>query len=280
MTITGRTRCFPLIGFPVDQVRSPPGINAWFAEQGIDAVMFGMDIAPDAVEAFFAVLRDWNNCGGCSVTVPHKQATFQAMDDVSERARRIGAVNIVRREAGGRLVGDMTDGLAFVEALKQKRGPLEGSVVALFGGGGGAGAAIADSLCGEGIAEICIVEPNGERRRRVAAVLSDRYPDVRISDAPGTRAFDVAINASPLGMHSQDSLPFDVGIVKEGGIVADVVTKPEITPLIVAAKQSGRRTQTGIEMADAQLRFQMHHLALWEDAAGTHNESVLTGWAT
>src|ERR1700730_2809890 len=117
LAISGSTACFPLIGHPVEQVKSPPAINAFFAQQGIDAVMFPIDLAPSLVPGFFALVRGWSNCGGVSVTVPHKQAAFACVDEVSDRAKRVGAVTTVRRNAGGRLVGDNTDGMAFVSAV-------------------------------------------------------------------------------------------------------------------------------------------------------------------
>jgi len=74
------TLYYPLVGHPVEQVRTPPAINAYFAKSGIDGVMFPVDIEPRAIEPFFRMMRSWENCRGCSVTVPHKQAAFRAMD--------------------------------------------------------------------------------------------------------------------------------------------------------------------------------------------------------
>jgi shikimate dehydrogenase len=185
------------------------------------------------------------------------------MDDISDRARRSGSVNIVRRDADGRLIGDMTDGLAFVEALRRNDVPLAGASAVVVGAGGGAGAAIADSLCAAGLAEIALVDTDPARSQAVTDTLRAAYPDVAVSDAPvAGRRYDLAVNATPLGMRPGDPLPFDVAITADDGVVADVVTKPEMTALILAARRTGRRVQTGIQMADAQLEFQMRHLGL------------------
>lgn len=269
--ISGTTVCYPLLGHPVAQVSTPPTINGWFVRQSIDAVMFAIDMPPATVEEFFRMLRTWQNCGGCSVTIPHKQVAFRVVDELTGRAHRSSSVNIIRRLDDGRLIGDMTDGLAMVEALRLNGVAVSGKSVLLVGGGGGAGAAIADALCEGGVARLHLVERNEQRRDYIFSILRSVYPEVAISLAvpDGNESVDVAINATALGMLQDDPLPFDPGIVCRDGIVADVVTKPVETALLREAKRLGRKFQTGKEMATAQLEFQMRHLALWPAAQNT-----------
>lgn len=265
--ITGTTRCYPILGQPIAQVRTVPAINAFFAAKGIDAVMFPMEIAPARIDAVLAELRDWSNCGGASVTVPHKQAAFRACDVASGRATRIGAVNIIRREPDGTLVGDMTDGLAFVAALSENGIAIAGRRIVLAGAAGGAGAAIADALCEGGPAALHLVDPAAGRLAALATRLSEDYPGVGIACgmAAGV-SFDLAVNASPLGMDPGDPLPIDLDRLTPGAAVCDVITKPAMTPLLVEALRRGHKVQTGHAMADVQLPFQMWHLGLWTDA--------------
>jgi len=265
MTITGTTRLYPLVGHPVTQVRTPPAINAWLADQAQDAVMVPADILPGRITAFFEMLRDWPNCGGCSVTIPHKQAAFRAMDRLTERARQIGAVNIIRRDGDGSLSGDMTDGLAFVAALRQSACDPAGKTALLAGGGGGAGLAIALALAEAGIARLCLLEPDAERRARAMGILRDAYPALKLNTDPGPGGFDIGVNASPLGMAPDDPMAFDPALIRPDGLAGDVVTKPPLTPLLLAAQKRGLAIVTGIAMADAQLPFQMRHLGLWRD---------------
>ncbi len=275
-TITGTTFCYPLLGHPVAQVSTPPTINGWFAEQSIDAVMFAVDTPPAAAEEFFRLLRTWQNCGGCSVTVPHKQSAFRVVDELTDRAHRSSSVNIIRRLEDGCLIGDMTDGLAMVEALRLNGVAVQGTSVMLVGGGGGAGAAIADALCESGVATLYLVERDEKRRDYIFAALENAYPGVSISltppDAP--ESVDIAINATALGMGHNDPLPFDPIVVRKGGIVADVVTKPAETALLMAAERIGRKTQNGKAMATAQLEFQMRHLALWPVDPNSASEEI------
>ena len=132
---SGRTLVYPMIGHPTRQVKSPTTFNRYFREKQIDAVMVAIDVHPDAVACFFSLLRGWRNSPGCIVTIPHKQEAARQADELSPRARDLGAVNVLRRTREGRLVGDMVDGLGFLEALKAHGFDPKGKRVVVFGAG-------------------------------------------------------------------------------------------------------------------------------------------------
>ena len=260
--ISGSTRCLPLIGHPVDQVRTPPAFNRWFAEHHIDAVIFPIDLAPAMLPAFFAMLRGWGNCIGLSVTMPHKAAALALVDDCTPRARQSGALNIVRREADGRLVGDMVDGLAFVSALRERSIDPAGRHGAVVGAGG-AGRAIGHALAEAGMASLAVLDVDGGRQAQLLASLRNSHPQLAVSDrVESADRLDLVVNASPLGMSPNDPLPFAVADLRSGIVVADVVTKPAMTPFLLRALEHGCTIQTGHDMADAQLSFQMEHFGL------------------
>lgn len=260
--ISGSTRCLPLIGHPVDQVRTPPAFNRWFAEHGIDAVIFPVDLAPAMLPAFFTMLRGWGNCIGLSVTMPHKAAALALVDDCTPRARQSGALNIVRREADGRLVGDMVDGLAFVSALQGRGIDPAGRHGAIIGAGG-AGRAIAHALAEAGMASLVVLDIDDGRRVQLLASLRNSHPQLAVTDCVDSAdSLDLVVNASPLGMSPGDPLPFPVSGLRPGIVVADVVTKPAMTPFLLHAAGRGCIVQTGHDMADAQLPFQMEHFGL------------------
>ena len=133
---SGRTLVYPMIGHPTTQVKSPGTFNNYFREKGIDGVMFTIDVHPEDVNHFFSLLRGWRNCPGCIVTIPHKQEAARQVDELSSRARDLGAVNVIRRTGEGRLVGDMVDGLGFIEALRTKGFDPKGKRAVVFGAGG------------------------------------------------------------------------------------------------------------------------------------------------
>jgi shikimate dehydrogenase len=268
MQISGTTRCYPILGHPIAQVRTVPAINAYFAGQGIDAVMVPMEIAPAEIDALLALMRSWSNCGGASVTVPHKQAAFRACDRVTERARLVGAVNIIRRAPDGSLAGDMTDGLAFVEALARSGIAVRGRTALVAGAAGGAGSAIAQALCEAGAARLCLVDPSAERLGPLAARLASDFPACAVAEGwPHDARIDVAVNASPVGMRPDDPLPIDLDRLPPHAAVCDVITKPVVTKLLAEAARRGHATQDGNAMADVQLPFQMRHLGLWTGEA-------------
>jgi shikimate dehydrogenase len=260
--MTGKTRIVPIIGHPIAQVRTPGPMNQWFAKQGIDAAIVPMDIRPERVSSFFAVLKVMENCVGCSITMPHKQAAFIASDEVTERARRAKSVNTIRRSTSGKLIGDMTDGIAMVEALEKNEIRLADQN-ALIVGAGGAGTAIAFELADKGVASLVILEIDQMRRRALAGELSRLFPDVAVFDhVPAGMKIKIAINASPMGMNSNDPLPFPVDQLSDALIVADAVTKPKVTPWLEEAATQGLKTQMGEEMALAQVSIQLRYLKL------------------
>lgn len=262
--ISGTTRLLPLIGHPVAQVGSPPVFNRYFAEEGIDAVIFPLDVAPEAVGAFLSDLRGWRNGLGCSVTVPHKQRALAGVDRLTDRARLAGSVNIVRREPDGTLFGDMTDGLAMAAALEAGGCALKGRNALVAGAGGGAGAAIVHALAEAGVSRLTLLETDPRRLDRLLEGLAG-FPKIAIDTAPGgADDADLVVNATPLGMRPDDPLPVDPAGFSPEAVVAEVVTKPAETPLLVRARARGMRTVTGLDMVRWQLPFQIRHLGLGE----------------
>ncbi len=107
---------YPIIGSPIKQIKSPDLFNRFFAELGIDAEMVGIDVAPRDLGDFFDQLRVARNVKGCVVTVPHKAASIEFADELSQRAELLQALNVIRVE-NGRFSGDMVDGLGFLAAI-------------------------------------------------------------------------------------------------------------------------------------------------------------------
>ncbi len=263
--IKGSTRLVAIIGSPVVQVKSPENFNAAFEAAGRDVAMIAMDIAPDGVEAFLSVARRWANLDGFVVTIPHKQAVAAGIDSVTSRAALLGAVNVVRRDADGSLSGDNVDGLGFVAAAQGHCFAPQGKQ-ALVIGCGGAGSAIAHALCEAGVACLAICDADTARVERLAGSLRAEFPNTVIETQIGDPSrFDLVANATPLGMKAGDPLPLAdaaLALLKETAHVADVVTSPEVTPFLAAARARGLATQTGPEMAKAQLGLLGGHMGV------------------
>ncbi|MFT6088644.1 MAG: shikimate dehydrogenase [Akkermansiaceae bacterium] len=254
MHITGKTRIFPIIGSPVSTVFSPPAFNIAFQERGLDIVMVPMEISAEQVHGFWELLRDSANMIGCSVTYPHKQAAFAAMDACTPRAARLGAVNTVRCE-DGQLIGDATDGLAMCAAIDLTGTPVKHGVAHVLGAGGGAGIAIVDALCERGISELVLGETDEFRAQSVRDLLAQFWPDVTVSTSAKPSA--ILINATTLGKSSGDAMPFGAEMIRTAALVCDAVTRDTPTALCATATANNKPTVSGDQMGQCQIDVQL-----------------------
>jgi shikimate dehydrogenase len=258
---TGTTTFYTIIGTPVVQVKSPFIYNRYFAERGIDAVMIAMNLPADQVKDHFRHIRAVSNFGGCIVTIPHKQAAADSMDELSARARDLQSVNVVRAE-DGRLIGDMVDGVGFMVAVKTHGLSIRGRRAAIIGGGG-AGAAIALAIAQSGADEIVIREIRTERHGFLERLLNNTNPETKISfDLASLEGFDLVVNATPIGMNDDPHLPFPTDTLSPPTLVAEVVTNPKVTPWLEAAIKKGCAVQYGVEMVYGQFGIMGRHMGL------------------
>jgi len=259
--VTASTRLFPIIGAPVAGVFSPPAFNAWFKAHDIDCRMVALEIPPGGLPAFLELLRHSPSLIGCSVTYPHKQAAFEAVDRRTDRAARLGALNTIRREADGSLNGDATDGAAMCMAIADAGGHIAGATARILGAGGGAGKAIADAFCSAGIARLQLVDLDAARQIQVVQTCRTHWPNVEI--APADAPADILVNATILGKSTSDPRPFSDDAISAARIVCDVITGDETTPLVDAARRQGKTTITGADMGAGQLPSQLAFLRLY-----------------
>ena len=241
--LSGATRIHLIVGDPVAQTKSPAGLTREFAARGVDAVCVPMQVAVADIDAFFAVAKRVQNIDGIVVTVPHKLAATRHCDVLSERSHALGAVNAMRRGPDGRWSGDMTDGVALVAALRAA-GHDPKDRAALVVGAGGAGSAVVLALAEAG-ARVAVHDIDAARRDDLARRLAAWRIGIGSADPAGC---DLVVNATPLGMAAGDPLPVDAARIARGAVVADLVTKPAVTPLLAAARERGAQIVTGADM--------------------------------
>ena len=246
--IDGLTRLYGIVGDPVSAVRSPEVFNAMFERQGVNAVMVALHVGADELATAWAGLKALRNLAGLVITMPHKVAATTLVDDLGQTGRIVGAINAARREPDGRWTGDMFDGRGCVQGLRVQGHQVAGRKAFLLGVGG-AGAAIAVALAEAGIGTLVVQDLETAKRDRVVAMIAADFPGVAVSaGGPGDQSFDLAINATPLGMKAGDPLPFDPGALPASTLVVDVVPKPEMTPMLERAAATGHRIQSGRHM--------------------------------
>lgn len=248
--IDGNTRLFAILGDPIAQVRAPAVLNPIFAARRLNAVLVPIEVPPSGFDALVAGFKAARNWDGLVITVPHKVAVMRHLDRLGPQSAKVGSANLVRREADGQLYGDITDGLGLVNAMRAKGGEPNGRS-ALVVGSGGVGAAIAGALLEAG-ARVTLTDTVPGKAAELAARLG------AIVGEPDPRGHQLVINATPVGMRVDDALPVDVSLLDPDQFVADVVTKPPLTPLLKAAQARGCRTSDGVEMVNG-------HAALMAD---------------
>lgn len=237
------TRKTGLIGHPVAHSLSAVMHNAALRHVGIDAVYELWDTPDGEVPDRVNDLRTDPHVG-CNVTVPHKQRVIPLLDELTETARAIGAVNtIVRR--GDRLVGDNTDASGCQAALTEALlGPQRDQALVL--GAGGAARAVVSALRELGFGKIRIANRTPSR----ADVLANAFgaEPVRLDDAwaamPET---DLLVNATSVGWHDEELVPDDaLGRLPTHAMVFDLIYRD--TPLLNAAGELGLATLDGMTM--------------------------------
>jgi shikimate dehydrogenase len=246
---SGTTRIVPIVGHPIAQVKAPVRVTVAFERRGVDAICVPIHVVPANLKAFMEAFRHFENASGLILTVPHKLAAYEYCDDVSDLARFLRSINVIRRTPDGRLHGDMFDGVAMLAACRASGCAFEGRR-ALLVGAGGAGTAIAHAIATAGVSELVVSDVDRERSENLAARLSAQGHAVRAGNAD-CGAFDIVINATPLGMRAGDPLPIPVTMLKPGVFVGDVVTVPSVPPVIAAARAAGCGTSTGSDMSHA-----------------------------
>ena len=267
--ISGHTRVAALIGSPARHSLSPTILNAAFEQLGLDWRFVVFEVPPGEGAAAVAAMRTLG-IGGLSVTMPHKDAAFAAVDDRTPVAAALEAVNCVFWD-GSRLVGDNTDGAGFLDALRVDHGVDVAGRRCVLVGAGGAGRAVAWALGQAGAAEVAVVNRSPAPARR-AAELAGAVG--RVGDADDVAKADLVVNATPLGMSGRKDvemagdaaaavLPVDPEALHEGQVVADLVYYPSTTPLLAAAAERGALAVTGVGMLVHQAA---HALRRWTGA--------------
>lgn len=258
-TLSGATRVHFIVGDPIAQVKSPAGVTQAFHAAGRDAVCIPAHVRPDNLAAWVEGVSRARNVDGIIVTVPHKFACFALCATTSDRSRFLQAVNTMRRNPDGSWHGDMFDGMGYVEALKAK-GCEPGGRRALLVGAGGAGSAIAYSLMTAGVRELAVHDADVGRRDALLARLAGLGLGTVYAGCSDPGGFDIAINATPIGMKDSDPHPIDSAKLTSSQFVGCVITEPTIPPMIATARAKGCNTMTGADMFTRVRDLMVHFL--------------------
>ncbi|MBX9726726.1 MAG: shikimate dehydrogenase [Rickettsiales bacterium] len=263
MSLTG------LIGYPLDHSLSPRIHHYWTAKHGLDAEYKLFTTPPARVRQVVKRLRD-KGALGFNVTVPHKLAVMEYLDEIDAVATRIGAVNTVIH-SNGKLIGTNTDAYGFITNLREGlTGNIDGDLsahlqkVILLGAGGATRAAIV-ALKDAGAKHIALTNRSADK----AEALAEEFSLETVPWAEKNAALNAAtllVNTTSLGMTGQPPLDIDVSALPITAAVHDIVYAPLETALLKAAHARGNQAVDGLGMLlyQAQAAFRAWHGVLPE----------------
>jgi shikimate dehydrogenase len=260
--ISGRTSYFAQLADPVVHVRFPGVLQPAIDALGHDVAVVPLHVGADGLAPVVAAMRHWRNLLGVGVTMPHKQAIVPLLDRTTRLAGLVGAVNAVRREPDGSLLGDNLDGRGFVKGLRE-RGVDPAGMRALLVGAGGVARAIAFALADAGVADLRVANRTAASAERLAAEVAAAFPSCATSAGDADPAGrDLVVNGTSLGMQETDDLPVPAAALTAAMVVADVVMAPGGTPLVRAGEAAGARTMPGEGMLGTQVPLVLALLGL------------------
>lgn len=253
-----------LVGFPTDHSKSPKIHGYWIDKHGLDAEYKLFTTPPNRVRQIVHRLRD-KGAAGFNVTVPHKLAVMEYLDEIDVTANTIGAVNTVVRH-GDKLIGSNTDAYGFITNLHEGLGELNPylSQVVILGAGGATRAAVV-ALKQAGAQQITLVNRSADKATALAEEFGvDALPwEVRDQALEGA---SLLVNTTSLGMQGHAPLELDLASLPKNAAVHDIVYAPLETELLKDAKARGHRVVDGLGMLlyQAQKAFEAWHGVLPE----------------
>jgi len=243
-----------VIGDPISHSKSPLIHKFWLDALGIAGDYRRAHIKPDALAAYIEQRRadpDWR---GCNVTIPHKVAVMDLVNDPGDIRGTIGAMNTVIRQQDGALIGTNTDAAGFYAPLAEL--DLDGAPVAVVGAGGAA-RAVLFALARANVGSVTILNRSPLKAMGLLATFGLKGEVVAL-DAPLPPAA-LLVNSSSLGMTGQPPLDLDLSPLPDDAIVYDLVYAPLQTGLLQAAVARGLDTVDGLDMliGQAALAFEL-----------------------
>jgi 3-dehydroquinate dehydratase/shikimate dehydrogenase len=236
--VDAATRVYGVAGDPIEHSLSPVIMNTALRRENVNGVYVALHAK---------TLKDLMHCvreiplHGLSVTMPYKQAMLEHLDNTDAHTAKIGACNTVVRGQEGKLFGFNTDVAGVLRPLEQRM-TIEGAKVLVLGAGGAARAAVFGLK--ERGAEVWILNRNTVKAQKLARQAKART--VKRAELRKT-AFDVIVNATPVGMGSTRDCPLRDDEI-QAKVVFDMVYDPVETRLLQVARSKGIAVIPGVEM--------------------------------
>lgn len=256
MIYTGKTKNLGVIGYPIKHSLSPVIQNAAIAKANLDYAYIAMPIAPENLEIAIKGLKASGFCG-FNVTIPHKVAIMQYMNEIDEAAKIIGAVNTVAIR-DGKFYGYNTDAIGFINPLIKANFILENKTAVILGAGGACRAIIC-GLIQHGVKNIVLGVRNQAKGQKLAKSFA-KLKEVQAFDWHDEQFInwlgraDLLVNTTPLGMSPNiDAMPpIYWEDVNEKALVYDIIYIPAKTKFLLEAEKHGHIILNGEKMLAEQ----------------------------
>ena len=252
MNITWDTDVYCLIGHPVSKSLSPVIHNSFFELIDKNCLYLVFDVEEGNLKTIIDGIKVLN-IKGFNVTLPYKINIIDYLDEISDEAKLIGAVNTVKNERG-KLIGYNTDGMGFIRSLHMMDLDIKNKNMLILGAGGAANA-IATTLALNGAKKIYINNRSIERAKRLAEKIKYQFPNTLVEyggvDLIGVKKEKIymIINCTSAGMYPNvDDIPIILDGFSDDLIVYDLIYKPRNTKLLKVAQDKGYRTINGLYM--------------------------------
>ena len=263
----GSTKIYGCLADPIDHVKAPTIFSSIFKEKNIDAVMIPIHVHNDNLENVITTLKKIKNFQGMTVTVPHKTSIAKLCDYLEEDAEFTQSVNWIKFDKNRKLIANNFDGQGFVTGFLAQNFSITNKKICIFGAGGAA-VSIACSLASQNIKSLKIINRNVEKAyelmKKVKVIDKNLSVEVeKYEDNSLLYDCNIIINATSLGLHKNDKLPFDVSKTSPDAVIADIIMQPLETDLLKKALDLGRSVHYGKYMIESQIDLAGHFLDLW-----------------
>lgn len=236
-----------VIGDPIEHSKSPLIHGFWIDALGLDAEYRPHHVTSGDLGGYFEQRRADPAWRGCNITLPHKQAALDFVEDRGAVRDTIGAINLALRAEDGAIIGTNTDAGGFYAPIADL--PLAGAPVVVIGAGGAA-RAILFALSRIGVGEVTILNRNVLKAAALLSAFGLKGKALPLT-APLPPAA-LLVNTSALGMTGQPPLVLDLAPLPEDAVVYDIVYAPLETDLLRQARERELETVDGLDMLIGQ----------------------------
>ncbi|OGP29424.1 MAG: shikimate dehydrogenase [Deltaproteobacteria bacterium GWB2_42_7] len=254
MNITSKTKTLGIFGYPISHTLSPAMHNAVIKALGLDMVYLPFEVKPSNLKEAINGIKSLGIIG-VNITIPHKESVIRFLDDISEEARLVGAVNtIVYKDR--KLVGYNTDGSGYMASLKEELGFNPKSKRIIIIGAGGAARGILAALATQKPKSITVANRTLSRAVSLIKTFKGKFRDTRFEAIDldnnmlkmSFNSVDLLINTTSVGMKQSKALKIPLETLPKIAIVSDIIYNPLETLLLKKAKKIGLTTHGGLGM--------------------------------